>query len=725
MLIFHRRLKGFLFNFILCKNNLGIIVGIFTIGLSFYTVPRLIPICLLFTFIMFLWQGIEYERYKTLKEESFSYLREIPAWIICYDSMENIIFTNQDEFRDYKTLKDFYTYFVDYEDVILIIQSQIKKNIGFSDIKINKTKFRVHIKPYVNFSMMSIFDVTIKDGENQNKHLLEVLNRLPVGIVNYNDYRLSFFNKKAFELLGDSVKTINLENEKQIINNKNYISISKIYQTTDAVSYVLQYLQADQVPAYIEKTIIPIVITKKDFSIIYKNKAFKNTYTKNPQTLLEIIIEHQHGAIISYVNHIISVTKNIDPLSVYIVNGQAVDLHIIPWYDFYVFFLIDYPMINESFFNIMQQQRLRSLGETLSSVSHDFNNILTSIIGFSDLLLERFDPTSCTFANITQIKHGASKGANLIKQILNIAKKQSIQTEVLDLHDVITEFIQTFGRILVFQIDILFIKENKVIKVFMNEVNVEQILINLITNARDALLDIKTDQKKIITISTAIMNIPKSFFEKDKYINAGEYVELSVQDNGVGISPVHLDKIFDSFFTTKEEKGTGLGLATVSAIVKKENGFIRVVSQLGLGTTFKIYIPSASGILRQQEPINHKNIHDSLQKTTKRILLVDDDVSIRTFCTKMLKNKGFIVDDAFSALDAINKIKKNHIDLLITDLQMHDMHGHKLTETMLKIQSDFKILYISGYDQPDTKNFLKKPFSFTELYNKVLSLLAE
>lgn len=393
---------------------------------------------------------------------------------------------------------------------------------------------------------------------------------------------------------------------------------------------------------------------------------------------------------------------------------------------------------------LLHSQRLGVLGQVLTSVSHDFNNILTSISGFCDILSNKIPITDEKYFLVLQIKHNCNRAINLVKYMLYLSKKtlpDAIDNNYIELNDIINRLIGNMGRLLGENIKINFIKSNQNITINIPCINLEQILLNLIVNARDAMKNGGT-----ITVTTTIINNINIIDHKNQLKDTENYVELSVSDTGEGISEANKKKIFDSFFTTKKE-GTGLGLSTIQAIVHQYSGMIQMFSKIGSGTTFKIYLPISSEQQHNKELSNKekafnipKEIKKNLPKEPINIILVEDDISIRNLLQEGLKKKNYLYVNSFKSfkecMNYVNDItnKNETIDLIISDIMIVDGNGLELVTNIKNSHLNTKFILISGYNKEHLESlkhynvlqkynqdivFLEKPFSIQEMLNLI------
>jgi two-component system, cell cycle sensor histidine kinase and response regulator CckA len=374
-----------------------------------------------------------------------------------------------------------------------------------------------------------------------------------------------------------------------------------------------------------------------------------------------------------------------------------------------------------------QSLKMQAVGQLAGGVAHDFNNLLTAMIGFCDLLLLRSRPGDPSFADLMQIKQNANRAANLVRQLLAFSRQQSLQPRVLDVTDVLVELSHLLRRLIGENIELEFIHGRDLGLVEVDQGQLEQVVINLAVNARDAMPD-----GGRLTIRTENCHLPQSVRRGHETIPAGDYVLVDVADTGHGIAPEHLARIFEPFFSTKAAgSGTGLGLSTVYGIVKQTGGFVFVDSVRGSGTRLSIYLPRhravAGAVPRPDEA--EAAIPRDLTGSCK-IVLVEDDDAVRMFGARALRNKGYQVVEAKSGEAALDLIRgaAGSIELLITDVVMPQMDGPSLVREVRALDPAIKVIFMSGYaeeafrqrlDRDPAIDFLAKPFTLKELAAKV------
>jgi len=329
------------------------------------------------------------------------------------------------------------------------------------------------------------------------------------------------------------------------------------------------------------------------------------------------------------------------------------------------------------------------------------------------------------YNNLQEIRKAAERSANLTKQLLAFARKQTVKPEVLDLNQVISGIYNMLRRIIGEDIELEWLPSETPAFVEVDPSQIDQVLANLCVNSRDA---VKDKNKGKITIETGRTIFGKEYCASHFEFVEGEFVLLAVSDNGCGMDKETLSKLFEPFFTTKETgKGTGLGLATVYGIIKQNNGFINVYSEKGIGTTFKIYLPKYN---HKTQQVSINNLDKSHMKGHEIILLVEDEPVLLEMTRNMLELNGYNVLTAETAGEALNKIREylGEIHLIITDVVMPEMNGRELANQVLNFYPQIKRLFMSGYTAnviahhgvlEKGVNFLQKPFTINELISKV------
>jgi len=376
----------------------------------------------------------------------------------------------------------------------------------------------------------------------------------------------------------------------------------------------------------------------------------------------------------------------------------------------------------------VQAQKMQAVGQLAGGVAHDFNNLLTAIIGFCDLLLVRHDAGDQSFSDIIQIKQNANRAANLVRQLLAFSRQQTLRPKVLMLTDILAEISNLIRRLIGENIDLRVVHGRDLSPVKVDQGQLEQVIINLAVNARDAMPD-----GGRLEIRTSLIGPDHHFVERYDVIVPDEYVLIEVEDTGCGIPKDNLNKIFEPFFTTKEiGQGTGLGLATVYGIVKQTGGFVFVESEENKGTTFLLFLKAhAASSEDVKEEEEEEVVRDLTGKGT--ILVVEDEDPVRMFACRALTNKGYTVLEASSGEEGLQILQETEeqIDLLISDVIMPIMDGPTLVKEARKLLPKLPVIFVSGYAEDvfrenleaEEFQYLPKPFSLNDLAEQVKSIL--
>lgn len=378
---------------------------------------------------------------------------------------------------------------------------------------------------------------------------------------------------------------------------------------------------------------------------------------------------------------------------------------------------------------LIQSQKMEAIGRLAGGIAHDFNNIITVIRGYSDLLANSLGPNDPKRSDIEEIRKAAERGGGLTAQLLAFSRQQPFDPIVIDVNELILRADKMTNRVLGEDINVITIYGRNLAMVKVDPGQLEQVVLNLTINARDAMP--KGGQ---LTIETANVSLTDDYiFQRGGEMKAGEYVLLTISDTGVGMSEEVKKHIFEPFFTTKEEgKGTGLGLATCYGLVKRAGGFISVYSEAGNGTIVKIFLPSV-----EAAPYALKGLKKSQRppKGTETVLLVEDEKAVRDLSARVLSQYGYTVIEGINGEDAMHLAEKNKgkdIRLLFTDLVMPQMGGKELAGHLKTFFPNIKVLFTSGYSDRDVVSqglleqntaFIQKPFSPQILLEKVREVL--
>lgn len=384
----------------------------------------------------------------------------------------------------------------------------------------------------------------------------------------------------------------------------------------------------------------------------------------------------------------------------------------------------------------IQSQKMDLVGQLAGGVAHDFNNLLTAMIGFCDLLLQRHSPKDQSFADIMQVKQNANRAANLVRQLLAFSRQQTLQPKVLNITNVLTELTHLLRRLIGADIELKMVHARDLWPVKVDQSQLEQVIINLAVNARDAV-----GVQGAVTIRTYNHTASEGNKALHASLPSGDYVVMEVADTGTGVPKELLSKIFEPFFTTKEVgSGTGLGLSTVYGIIRQTGGHIFVDSTEGDGACFTIYLPRNEAVaeISGAAVAGEAAISEKRDLTgAGRVMLVEDEDAVRMFGARALRNKGYTVVEAASGEEAIAMLANGEgdaIDLLITDVVMPGLDGPSMIRQVRETHPDMKVVFISGYtedsfrkrlDVADDIHFLPKPFTLQQLACKVKKMMEE
>ncbi len=376
---------------------------------------------------------------------------------------------------------------------------------------------------------------------------------------------------------------------------------------------------------------------------------------------------------------------------------------------------------------LRQSQKMEAIGQLAGGVAHDFNNLLTAINGYSSLALQRMNGNDPIRGYLEEIKKAGDRAANLTRQLLAFGRKQILQPLALNLNDIVTDMNKLLRRLIGEDIILTAKLDPALKKIKADPGQIEQILVNLVVNARDAM-----PQGGNLTIETASVELHEEYASKHVGVLPGNYVMLAISDTGVGMNEETQARIFDPFFTTKEkEKGTGLGLSTVYGIVKQSGGNIWVYSEPGHGTTFKIYLPQLESPATQTE-IEAKE--EAAPRGSETILLVEDEDIVRALARQILEQAGYNVLEARGGEEVVHLSAEHSgaIDLLLTDVVMPKASGKEIADLITSIRPNVRVLFMSGYTDEAIVHhgvldsgveFIQKPFTPASLARKVREVL--
>ncbi len=373
----------------------------------------------------------------------------------------------------------------------------------------------------------------------------------------------------------------------------------------------------------------------------------------------------------------------------------------------------------------VQTQKMQAIGQLAGGVAHDFNNLLTAISGHCDLLLLRHDQGDLDYADLIQIRQNANRAAALVSQLLAFSRKQTLRPEVLDLRDTLADLTHLLNRLVGEKVTLTLTHDPVLKTVRADKRQLEQVLMNLVVNARDAM-----PAGGEIRIDTEARTLTEPLRRDRARVPAGDYVLVRVIDQGEGIDPDKQQKVFEPFYTTKRTgEGTGLGLSTAYGIVKQTGGFIFVDSEPGAGTCFTIYLPVFADIESPPAP-DPVAVQPSTRQGDGVVLLVEDEAPVRAFASRALRLRGYTVLEAESAEDALDLLSDPAVavDVFVTDVVMPGLDGPSWVRRALKDRPNVRVVFVSGYaegafgdDGPKVPNstFLPKPFSLSQLTETV------
>ena len=369
----------------------------------------------------------------------------------------------------------------------------------------------------------------------------------------------------------------------------------------------------------------------------------------------------------------------------------------------------------------VQSQKMQAIGQLAGGVAHDFNNLLTAISGHCDLLLLRHDQGDPDYGDLVQINQNANRAASLVGQLLAFSRKQNLQPEVLDMRDTLSDLGHLLNRLVGERLRLSLTHDPELVPIRADKRQLEQVIMNLVVNARDAMPD-----GGCITVETENRQLDTEMQRDRVTVPPGAYVVVSVRDEGSGIHPDKISKIFEPFWSTKGTKGTGLGLSTAYGIVKQTGGYIFVDSVLGEGSCFTLFFPAYDRPAEPPQVVPEQVLEQAALQGEGVILLVEDEAPVRAFASRALRMRGYTVLEAESAEEALVVLEDNalEIDVFVTDVIMPGMDGPSWVKKALEVRPGTKVVFVSGYaedsfdsDQALIPNsvFLPKPFSLNEL----------
>jgi two-component system, cell cycle sensor histidine kinase and response regulator CckA len=378
---------------------------------------------------------------------------------------------------------------------------------------------------------------------------------------------------------------------------------------------------------------------------------------------------------------------------------------------------------------LRQSQKMEAVGRLAGGIAHDFNNLLMVMLGYSEFLLERLGPDPALRTPAQQIANAAQRASSLTRQLLAFSRKQMLAPKILNLNEVVTENLKMLTRMIGEDIDLVMVPGADLSAVRADVSQIEQVIMNLAVNARDAM-----PSGGKLTIETSNVALAEDYARFHAPLKPGNYVMLAISDTGAGMDAETQSHIFEPFFTTKGMKGTGLGLSTVYGIIKQSGGYIWVYSEPGKGTTFKIYLPRVAAAAESVAQIVAPQEIPAAEPGTETILLVEDEANLRHLARQFLEKQGYRVIEAADGAVAmqIAVAHEGTIHLLLTDVIMPGMNGRELAQRISEIRPNVKILYMSGYTENVIGHngmldagirLLQKPFNLRDLKDMVREVL--
>lgn len=376
---------------------------------------------------------------------------------------------------------------------------------------------------------------------------------------------------------------------------------------------------------------------------------------------------------------------------------------------------------------LLQSQKMESIGKLAGGIAHDFNNLMTAVTGYSELALRSLEGEDSLRYKIEEIKKAGERAASLTRQLLAFSRKQVLQPRVIDLNSVVTGMARMLARMIGEHIDLRLELNSSLGQIKADPGQIEQVLLNLAVNARDAM-----PNGGSLSVATQNIQLSSEAARSNSALEPGQYVMLSVSDSGCGMDSAIQSQIFEPFFTTKEVgKGTGLGLSTVYGIVKQSGGYIWVYSEVGQGTSFKIYLPRIEEAM--EETANETEVQ-RVVRGTETILLVEDEQCVRDLAQAVLEDYGYSVIAASNGREGLDLARDfaGSIDLVVTDVIMPQMGGREMAERLKELRSDTKVLFVSGFTDDAILDhgvldedvfFMQKPFSPDALAMKAREIL--
>jgi PAS domain S-box-containing protein len=377
---------------------------------------------------------------------------------------------------------------------------------------------------------------------------------------------------------------------------------------------------------------------------------------------------------------------------------------------------------------LRQAQKMEAVGQLAGGVAHDFNNLLTAILGYCNLMIDDVPKEDPLRQDLEEIKSAGERAAGLTRQLLAFSRRQMLQPQVVDINALVRQLEKLLRRLISEDVELVTALAPNLPAVKVDPASIEQVLVNLAVNARDAM-----PRGGRLTIETATVELDSTYTVTHPSVEPGRYVMIAVSDTGEGMDAATRERVFEPFFTTKEQgRGSGLGLATVYGIVKQSGGSIWVYSEPGQGTSFKVYLPPTDSSVPARTAGTGIDV---ARKGWETVLLVEDEDAVRALAREVLRRHGYVVIEARHGLDAL-RLAERHPDtihLMVTDIVMPHMSGRELADRLAEVRPKMKVLFMSGYTDHAAMHrhltpgsaFLQKPFTPETFARKVRSMLDE
>lgn len=646
--------------------------------------------------------------------------------------------------------------------------------------KKGKEIWRIHCIPIGKKALWQCFNITHEKEEKshyliQFERLTAFLDHASEGLFSLDETGILLFCNEKFskwlgysreEIVGkpfarllvkprqDPLKLSEIQGKCDFISSSSRIKSAFLEQTLipnegGFITYSLVHVHTpfanqDDLSRVLEMTPLPVICLDaekniQDSNILFREKFWTESTPIRGASFLDLVADFQKEDIKNALQSYLSGKGEADSLEIHLNDAREsiVSAYIasLPVKNQKGLFIQFQDITEQKRFEsqLVQSQKMQAVGQLAGGIAHDFNNLLTAMIGFCDLMLIRHTPGDQSFTDVMQIKQNANRAANLVRQLLAFSRQQTLQPKVLDITECLAELSALLRRLIGANLDLKIKHARDLGLVLVDQGQFEQVIINMVVNARDAM-----EGGGTISIITQNCELKKAKRFGPDTIPSGTYVLVEIADTGAGIKPEIIDRIFDPFFSTKEVgSGTGLGLSTVYGIVKQTGGFIHVDSKVGEGTTFSIYLPHYTAeytTTPSPKPKQKSQLQDLTGSST--ILLVEDEDAVRLFSARALRSKGYKVLEAMNGEEALQLMNLNEekIDLVISDVVMPNMDGPTFINAMKQLNRNPKVLFISGYTEETFYSrikdeaqiqFLPKPFSLNDLAVRVKEILSQ